>query len=544
MVLSKYELLQLIEDTWQSSPFSTWKQRDDQMHFRTIHVKYDWQIDGFATKYQHKAMRLVDFYQRIRNGENGCPPEELEDKLNSIREKIIIVAEKWRDTLIEIRGRNLGFFKRTPIGTNYYVDFDNGSDGNDGLSTTTAYKSLAPFLTNATLANGDRCLVRANMTEIRSADYNATDDGGLTEAERIKIIGCDSITNDPWGDASDVRPTINFNNQQYTWYFANDCGWQVERMIVRGSADAAYDASQITFEYSVNCKLKSCLLKDNYYTSGRGSYVNAGRVYYEDCDFEGNSYTGIGLTYESTAWLKNCRFNGGEFTQLYGVSTYGSVFAEGCSFGQTTPHNTADIIVNSCTVYVCRNCVFNKFVATSGNTSGIVVWENCTGLPSGYSELGGVLHYAGVTMKVTDTLPSGKTGFSLKQILTYTYLASSARDTYGLMFDLPHSYGPMPIYLDAGTYTVTVKIRAAEAFSVYPTASELFLRASYYDDPESWSTAEVESDEVLSDGSTWVDFNVTFTHERSGIVWLDVRNGKYENGKGIYVYPVPEISNP
>ena len=53
---------------------------------------------------------------------------------------------------------------RQPIGTTYYIDSDNGNDGNAGTSTGAAWATLSQFVTNAATAAGDIAILRNSMT--------------------------------------------------------------------------------------------------------------------------------------------------------------------------------------------------------------------------------------------------------------------------------------------------------------------------------------------------------------------------------------------
>jgi hypothetical protein len=53
--------------------------------------------------------------------------------------------------------------------------------------------------------------------------------------------------------------------------------------------------------------------------------------------------------------------------------------------------------------------------------------------------------------------------------------------------------------------TITVKVRSLGVWSTYPTASELYIEASYYDSGSDAGRSTVASNDVLSDISTTVD---------------------------------------
>jgi hypothetical protein len=96
-------------------------------------------------------------------------------------------------------------------GTVYYIDLTNGDDANDGLEANDdhSWLTIAKYTSVTVRTAGDIAKVRANTTQVIGANV-IFDEDGTTDA-LISIIGCDSVVNDPWGDASDVRPIFDLN---------------------------------------------------------------------------------------------------------------------------------------------------------------------------------------------------------------------------------------------------------------------------------------------------------------------------------------------
>jgi len=92
---------------------------------------------------------------------------------------------------------------RSPIGTTYYVDFDNGSDTNDGLGTGSgnAWATLDKFTENARSA-GDVCIVRGGMSQTVSSDLTFLSDGAIANPIIIK-----RDYGDEWSDHVDISGT-------------------------------------------------------------------------------------------------------------------------------------------------------------------------------------------------------------------------------------------------------------------------------------------------------------------------------------------------
>ena len=82
----------------------------------------------------------------------------------------------------------------------------------------------------------------------------------------------------------------------------------------------------------------------------------------------------------------------------------------------------------------------------------------------------------------------------------------------------------------------TIYLRADAAWSVYPTADELYIEAEYISDGTTFATTIIRSTAVLSDGSTWVSFAIpAFTPAVVGHVRYRGYLKKYEASRKIYI---------
>ena len=79
-------------------------------------------------------------------------------------------------------------------------------------------------------------------------------------------------------------------------------------------------------------------------------------------------------------------------------------------------------------------------------------------------------------------------------------------------------------------------------WTAYPTNSQLYLEASYLNHAANATRSTILSNDVLSDETTWVAFDVTFTPLQAGWAYIKVNLGKYEASKGCYVDIKPVIS--
>lgn len=550
MALSKIELTQLVEHYSKHDPFANWKRRDDQLHFRSLYVKHDYQLDRLGPMYSRKLKRIIEHYDFMRQGLDNIPTAELADALMNVENKIRRIAEKVRDTDMEIRGRQLDTVKRNPIGTEYFIDLTAGNNANTGLSPAQAWRTMEQYTTTSVRSPGDIAWVRAGTTELVGAnDINCDEDG--TAAQPIYIIGCSSGSGsgsdavDPWGDDDDTKPIVDFNNGAYTWYFNDDLAWEIERIAVRNSNDNGFDSSNVSILTTTSIKFRSCAFYDRANTAGvtlSGCRVRGARGTFIDCDFYGNRSHGLHLDSQGEAMCYRCRFDGGATTQDYGVGGMGHGYFEECGFGQTTAHDLSDLATGGGEM-IFKACDFNDFDIPIGfATMTAVYWEDCSGTPTASGSQWTTEFRTG---KYEDEVPVGDSGLS-RYSVRMAWLRGNYDDTgegVGMALSRLSYFGPMRLWLAAGSYTIKVKIRADAAWASYPTAGQLYLAARFYDESSSYSVGESFSDEVLDDGTDWVDFEVAITTGREGPVYLDVILDKYEAGpKGIYVYPFPEVT--
>lgn len=102
--------------------------------------------------------------------------------------------------------------------TQYYVDFDNGDDADDGLAAVAGGAGVGPWATldqfteNARAA-GDICTVRRGMTQVVTSDLTATSDGDPS----LPIV-LEADYDDVWGDfANSARSyTLAFGSKTVT----------------------------------------------------------------------------------------------------------------------------------------------------------------------------------------------------------------------------------------------------------------------------------------------------------------------------------------
>jgi hypothetical protein len=409
-----------------------------------------------------------------------------------------------------------------------------GQTTGDTFFIIRAWRTVEQFTTTTTRTAGDLAYVRANTTENVAAAAIAFDEAG-TNIAYIEIRGASS-TDDPWHDASNVLPILNFQDSAASYALVNKDFWKFTRLSFIQSAYGSGNVSLATNPDKIY--FSGCNFADNSHaTTGYGLYVSGASAIVDTCTFGGNLSSGIAAASGSYVKVLNSTFNGTAHTQSYGIRAMSAGRADvvNCTFGQTTPHGTADMRNESGTIRT-RNCLFNiapTFLTTLG--AGTTYHED-------YNQTYGDHRSSSRTGDITTETTNIRTGGASTSAHVVPTSFCGLYDPVTLNWD----YELVPdfrVWCTAGTArTVAVYIRADAAWSTYPTASTLYTESSYYSNASTCARSTAVSSQVLSDGSTWVAFTNTFTPLRAGWVYIKVYLKLYESGKGIYCDLKPIIT--
>lgn len=529
MAYTPEELRAIVLDIVNAGRVGTWYEQNDKSIYRGVHIKYDWQLADLENVYRNKLLLLEDYYQEraeevkrlIQNFDYALV--DFKGDIQGLREKVLRIADKWHTVKWEIEGRSRGFFNRTPVGTTYYIDLDGGNDGSDGLGTGTAWLTLEQYTTTTSRTAGDIAYVRANTDEIPGADIICDEDGW--NSALIYIIGCDSVTNDPWSDGSDVKPIIDNNSGSYGLRFETDKYWQVERLSFKNSSSSS---GAVFVERNVYTLLKDCDFIDN----SRGVVISRrSTIHAVGCLFEDNTTAGV-QSEGGKGLFETCTFDAGAGGQTYGVSASYGIDAEfiDCSFGQSNAHGTNDIYIVYIGIVTLRNCAHN---ASFNVGEGAVI---CSEDDDGTYAAGQITTRAGTITKDTG-IKTGSADFSLKFEPNGNCKAYSPLSPHGGTSDLSKMKSPFVVEGTASTaITCTIPIRSLGTWGTYPINTELYIEASYYDSGADAGRSTIASTQVLSHASNWVNFTVTCTPLRDGPIYIQVYLKLYEDaGDGCYV---------
>jgi len=496
-------------------------QKDERSKHRSVHIKklkqLEWLVNFYPKQIETLQKRIKDLLDgkiMIRGN------QKVDDLIVHIQSQIERLTDKYATVIGEIDLRKKGAYERHPIGTTYYIDLDSGNDASDGLSTGNAWLTLDKYCNVTSRTPGDIAKVRSGTNGFGPS---SVDEIGTVDS-LITIKGC-NISDDPWSDSSDVRPIIDGDgNYVAIAYNADLSYWKLENIEINnaGSLDEGY---AVFSGYSNGSLfLVNCDLSDN---AGYAVYSSC-FLYMENCLIT-NNYSGISTS--GKVHLKGCVLNGNGTEGDVGIENDGGldVFLEDCQVGETTPFG---INISYYSHMLLRNCLCN--------TNNVYTFVNSFLQEEGINQEDGthkLTCFNGTIEKVTNVVHSEGATSSAKVLPNeYCGLYNPIKLTPFLDNDFAvYCYASSPV-------TVTVYIRAIDAWSVYPTAASLYLEALYLDETTTAHRASVKSDEVISDGSTWVGFQCTFTPIQNGFAYLNLYLGKYESDKGIYVDIKPVIT--
>lgn len=504
----------------------TEKEWKDKIYYRGLEHKFDKQLVAAADALTSKLNSVLDWIQNPYVWMCADGLDVLAEKRDRIKDKLAAIFKEQ-----EFRADKK--VDRTPVGTTYYSDYGSGNDANTGLSTGQAWKTIDQFTTTTVRSPGDILKLRANVVwdygaggENKQIDFD--EDG--TFASNIFIIGCNS-SDDPWGDASDVHPVVDFNGAAYSMYMAGDSYWNITRLDVREGAHVSQ--GQIYMSFTSCLRLTDCKIYDGLGNYGVNMSASVDAIF-TDCEFVNNAGTHIVMS-SSFPYLLRCIFDGGATPSTRALLVRDGCILDECEFGVNSQHSSASIyhLPMAGNIYA-RNCKFSD--ATDVQQGTTYADQACGVFCEDYNQVYGAhKSYVPWGTITRDT----------------TIVRSSGADSSAKMEDVGVAVGGSNVFklgnnplleafrvwceADVPT-TLSVWIRATDAWSTYPTNSELYIDASYYDNAADTTRARsTPSTQVLSDGSTWVEFTTAFTPKRDGWAFLNVYLGVREAGKGINV---------
>lgn len=367
----------------------------------------------------------------------------------------------------------------------------------NGTSTANAWCHPALFTTDTARTAGDIGDMRANQTHVLAGkDLVADEDGSISA--RIQLRGCTNAAggNDPFNDNDDTHVTFDFSDTAFQCLWNADDYWQFENIDFIQSADGN---GAFYLLNSAGSKFIDSVFRDS---SVYGLYVVDSRLLgINDCAFYSNTSYNL-RSRRAIIKINNSIFNGGSGT-IYGIYLgAGIVYLEDCTFGVTTAHTTADIFVVNSGHGIARRCIFTTITVPSsaptdapGSYFKSEDHDQVEGAHKSY-------YWNGTIEKETTEVRSGGASTSIKGTPNANCVAN---------FPLTlMEWEEQAVPASAQTRGVCIKQGLADPSS-FPTNTELYLEAEYYDHATNDTVTTAVSTDTISTYDTWTWFSATFT---------------------------------
>jgi hypothetical protein len=482
-----------------------WK---DQSIYRDVIQRSQKDFDWLKSMYPKKITRLAEMLTNSTDKEEQA----------FLTAKIARIKDKFAAVCMEEKMRADGDVVRTGLHdqTDYYLDYDNGNDGSAGTATGTAWKTLSKYTTTTVRTPGDRLFVRANITwdqGTEATDIIFDEDG--TADNYISIIGCDSVTNDPWGDASDVLPIVDFEDAAYQFNIGGDDFWYLERVDIRQGNDGN---GLLTHSTAYGTYIKSCVFRDCNATSVEGIRYIHGNATLDSCTFVDCNGSSIAVN-AGQIHIKSCTFNGGgDVSTNNAVQANGGVaYIEDSTFGDTTAFDSSDILAQiGGTVYL-RNCTRSTSMTVTGGAS-VFIEDNDATFESHIAS-----YTQGTITRDTGTVRVGGADSSAKMEPT-----DECGPNLPLVLGHPIT-GFAQVWVAAGSYTATVYASVGSAWDSALTAAECYMVTSELDNAGTAARVTRQSAQQIDNDTTWTAFTTSISPAREGFVYFWFYLEEYED---------------
>ncbi len=444
------------------------------------------------------------------------------DMLAGLQSKIVRLNAKKVAVEAELARRDVEGEPSTVHHTTYYIDYDNGNDGNDGLAPDSAHawKTIPQFTTNTVRSAGDICYVRRNQTHSYSSSIAFDEDGAHNNP--ITLMGDDGTG---WSGDQDIRPIIDFGANSAYFNVDGDYYWTFKNLDIMNGTHS-YGVFRVG---GLESKFYNCRFRDCDGGAYGVVFLYNGRLsYFKNCAWEGNLNNSLKFYQYEDAVLEDCTFDGNATCISLTNNCY--LKLTNVAFGLTTTNSGSNLAIGSSV----RVTVIGKNVRSNDTT---FVNMTSTAFESrvliedyGGTKLDNRAWYGeGTIVRNTSVVRSGGADSS----------AECAPAANCSTFH-PLSLIDIPIWAPASQKTYTIYLRG-NGWSTFPTAGELWIEAYYYDGATA-KRATVKSTQTLSVNDTWTAFSVTVTPNSAGPLYLRAFLAKYESGAKVYVDIKPVVS--
>lgn len=414
------------------------------------------------------------------------------------------------------------------VGTTRYSDIS----VNDGTTTAKAFVHIREYTTDLARSAGDILYVRANKTYVSASVDIVFDEDGTLDAY-TSIIGCDSVTNDPWTDSSDVKPIIDFQDRAFQVTTSGDHQWWIERIVFEKSNHTL----GTIWHLGDNCVFKSCEFQ-NAHTSGFGIRLqNANNTLFDDCDWLDCRTNAVFTVEAGPTIFKNCRFTAGtDVGTDYALKFdgVGVAYLYDTTFAGT--FDNADIFNGDGGVNIYARNVNWSGSGFDITTAGSTIWSEDD---EQVFEAQLMTHREGTIARDTATVHAGGADSSAKMI-SNVYCGLNNPLTLGdRMSGFAKVWATKDVEIDISIYA-----SVGSAWDSALSATEAYARYSYLSNAASAARTEVQSTETIANDTTWTAFTSgAITPLQTGWVYIWFYLAEYEDaGEHIFVDIKPVVN--
>ncbi len=534
MSLTLVELKVESDKIYKDLTLQDWKDKSD---YRGITKRSQKDFDNLIPMYVKKIDNIREqlrgdwsaILTPIVNDKLKTPLElgnELTEQLQYLLEKETRLIDKFATCVKEVEIRKDGDVIRTDLHDQavYYIDYGQADDTGDGLTTGNAYKTITKYTTTEIRTAGDVAYLRANVTWLQgtqAVDIIFDEDGTIDDY--IKIIGCDSVTNDPWNDDSDVKPIIDFEDASYQFLMNGDHYWYFERLDVRQGTDIF---GMFRVYQSFEAYFQACDFSDSVDIYLVRVDLSAS-AHFNSCTFKDSGIMGNMYMSSSYVTLNNCTLDGGA--------------VRGSQSGISINGATCDILNSSLgeTVNFTLACIY-----TSEGGAAEVRLRNCT--YAGTFSYGASL-YPGISVHSEDH--DGTFESHISQFFTGTIIRGTTSpraggaDSFAIMTPSAKCGPNNPFILGDrlsgfariwATKNVQINLsvyaRVDSAWDSALTVAECYAKFSYLNNAASAARTEVDSTEQITNDAAWTELTSgNFTPLQTGWVYVWLYLEEYED---------------
>ena len=487
-----------------------WK---DQSIYRGVTQRSQKDFDWLKSMYPAKVTRLTEMLA-------GSTDKEKQAFLTA---KVARIKDKFAVVCMEEKMRADGDVVRTNLHdqTDYFIDYDNGNDGSAGTAIGTAWKTFSQYTTTTVRTPGDRAFIRAGITwdqGTEATDIIFDEDG--TNDVYISIIGCDSVTNDPWSDADDTLPIVDFEDAAFQFNINNDDYWYISRLDVRQSADTS---GQISIGTTKGVKIEGCEIKDGGASNGEGVTLGGGGILtLIDCTF--TDTWGASISNNGYVCLDGCTIDAGAVRgAAYAIfNDQGIIYAEDCSFAPANAFDTYEIEARNTAQIYMRNCVFGVAQTYNVTQSSNVFEEDADAVFEAHI----TRNYRGVITRDTGTVRGGGADSSAKMEPASDCGANNPLVLGNPLSGFSRVWATKDIQIDIDVY-----VAVGSAWDSALTAAECYATFSYLDHAVDATRTVIQSDDTITNDTNFTTAldSGNFTPLQTGFVYIWVYLEEFED---------------